>query len=102
MEWRPGSSLQPTGRIDRVIEMPIRNPTCVAFGGTKLDTLYITTARYLIQPHELEAEPLAGALFAVSPGVTGVDYLTRPRCLIGRLISRLKGNTELLLVLKEA
>ena len=73
-QWNGGRVVRytPTGRIDRVVEMPIRNPTCVAFGGAKLDTLYITSARYLMQPHELEAEPLAGALFAGSPGVTGL------------------------------
>jgi len=27
----------PTGRVDRVIEMPVSQPTCVAFGGTALD-----------------------------------------------------------------
>jgi len=62
----------PSGRIDRVIEMPVHKPTCLAFGGSKLDTLYITSARYHMPPHELEAEPLAGALFAISPGVTGL------------------------------
>jgi L-arabinonolactonase len=73
-QWNGGRVVRyaPTGKIDRVIEMPIRNPTCVAFGGSKLDTLYVTTARYLMQPEELETEPLAGALFAVSPGVTGL------------------------------
>jgi L-arabinonolactonase len=60
----------PTGWIDRVTEIPTRKPTSVAFGGAKLETLYITSARFLMQPHELQAEPLAGALFAVSPGVT--------------------------------
>jgi L-arabinonolactonase len=37
----------PTGRIDRVIEIPTRKPTWVAFGGAKLDTLYIASARIL-------------------------------------------------------
>jgi L-arabinonolactonase len=62
----------PAGQIDRVIEMPVSKPTCLAFGGARLDTLYITSARYHMQSHELETEPLAGALFAVSPGVTGL------------------------------
>ena len=62
----------PSGRIDRVLEMPVRKPTCLAFGGARLDTLYITSARFLAEPHELEAEPLAGALFALSPGVSGL------------------------------
>jgi L-arabinonolactonase len=52
--------------------MPVSKPTCVGFGGAKLDTLYITSARYGMQPNELETEPLAGALFAVSPGITGL------------------------------
>jgi len=30
----------PSGRIDRVVAIPTRKPTCVAFGGAKLDTLY--------------------------------------------------------------
>jgi L-arabinonolactonase len=62
----------PSGRIDRLIETPVRNPTCVAFGGTKLDILYVSTARYLMKPAEIQAEPLAGALFAIVPGVTGL------------------------------
>jgi L-arabinonolactonase len=62
----------PNGQIDRIIEIPIRNPTCVAFGGADLEVLYITTARYRMKPYELEAEPLAGALFAVRPGVSGL------------------------------
>ena len=35
----------PAGKVDRVIEVPARNPTCCAFGGARLDTLYITTAQ---------------------------------------------------------
>jgi sugar lactone lactonase YvrE len=62
----------PSGRIDRLIELPVRNPTCVAFGGAGLDVLYVSTARYLMNPAELEAEPLAGALFAIVPGAIGL------------------------------
>jgi len=62
----------PTGIIDRVVALPVRNPTCVAFGGSAFNVLYITTARYHMKPEEIAAEPLAGALFAVSPGVTGL------------------------------
>src|SRR6266446_747788 len=62
----------PNGQIDRIIEIPVRNPTCVAFGGADLEVLYITTARYRMKPDELEAEPLAGALFAMRPGVSGL------------------------------
>jgi len=62
----------PDGHIDRVIEMPVLNPTCVAFGGANLDTLYITTARYRMTTEQLAAEPASGALFAIKPGVRGL------------------------------
>lgn len=62
----------PDGRVDRVVEMPVLNPTCVAFGGAELDTLYITTARYQMTPEQLAADPQSGALFALRPGVKGL------------------------------
>ncbi|MBX6320762.1 MAG: SMP-30/gluconolactonase/LRE family protein [Rhodospirillaceae bacterium] len=63
----------PDGRVDRVIAVPALNPTCVAFGGRDLDTLYITTARYRMTPEEIAAEPVSGGLFAVRPGVRGLS-----------------------------
>jgi L-arabinonolactonase len=62
----------PDGRVDRIIEVPVLNPTCVTFGASDLDTLYITTARYLMTAEQIAAEPLSGALFACKPGVRGV------------------------------
>jgi L-arabinonolactonase len=62
----------PRGRIDRVLELPVSQPTCVAFGGARTDTLYITTATYRMSPEKLSREPLAGALFAAHPGVIGL------------------------------
>ena len=54
----------PDGRLDRVIEVPVRKPTCCAFGGKDLSTLFITTSRLGETPEDLAREPLAGALFA--------------------------------------
>jgi L-arabinonolactonase len=62
----------PDGAIDRIVDMPVMNPTCVAFGGKDLDMLYVTTARYLMTPQQIEAEPLSGALFAVKVDVQGL------------------------------
>lgn len=62
----------PDGRIDRVIELPVDRPTCCAFGGPSLDTLYITTTSQAMTSEELEAQPLAGALLAIQPGVRGL------------------------------
>jgi sugar lactone lactonase YvrE len=62
----------PDGRIDRVIELPVSQPSSCAFGGPALDILYITTASQRLTPEELAAQPLAGSLFAVDVGVGGV------------------------------
>ena len=34
----------PDGRIDRVVEMPVPQPSCPAFGGPDLDVLYVSSA----------------------------------------------------------
>lgn len=62
----------PDGEIDRVIEMPVSQPTCCAFGGDNLDELYITTARQRLAPEQLDGQPLAGHLFVARPGVQGL------------------------------
>lgn len=62
----------PDGRIDRVIELPVQRPTCCAFGGPDLATLYVTTTSQKMSPEELEAQPLAGALLALEVGVRGL------------------------------
>jgi sugar lactone lactonase YvrE len=62
----------PDGRIDRTIPMPVKWPTMCAFGGAKLDTLYITSLRRGGAAAEHPDQPLAGSLFACRPGVTGV------------------------------
>ena len=62
----------PNGHVDQVIELPVRRPTSCAFGGPDLDILYVTTTSQNMTPAELEAEPLAGALLAMTVGARGV------------------------------
>ncbi len=73
-QWNGSRVLRyrPDGAVDRVIEVPCRCPTCVAFGGRALDTLYITTSRLILSPEEACREPLAGALLAARVGVRGL------------------------------
>lgn len=52
----------PDGRLDRVIELPVRNVTSLAFGGAELDILYVTSASGHFGP---SGGPLGGRLFAV-------------------------------------
>jgi L-arabinonolactonase len=74
-EWegRRVVRIGPDGKIDRVIEVPVWKPTCCAFGGADLDTLYITTSRLMSDDEILAKEPLSGGLFAIKPGVRGVE-----------------------------
>ncbi|CUH45541.1 SMP-30/gluconolactonase/LRE family protein [Ruegeria atlantica] len=73
-EWegRRVVRVAPNGAIDRVIEIPVWKPTCCAFGGPELDTLFITTSRLMSDEDALSREPESGGLFAVKPGVCGV------------------------------
>jgi sugar lactone lactonase YvrE len=62
----------PAGKVDRVIELPVQNPTCCCFGGARFDTLYITTAAQGLKEPDFEKQPLAGSVLAVRPGVSGL------------------------------
>lgn len=61
-----------TGVLDAVIDLPVTNPTCPTFGGHDLSTLYITSARHRLSAAQLASEPLAGAVLALEPGVSGL------------------------------
>jgi sugar lactone lactonase YvrE len=62
----------PDGRIDRVVPMPVEQPTSCAFGGADLTTLFITSARDGLSGSALAAQPLAGGLFAITTEVPGL------------------------------
>ena len=52
--------------------LPLTNPTCPAFGGADLGTLYVTTARHRLTDEQLDREPVAGSLLQLDVGVGGV------------------------------
>lgn len=66
--WDPA-----TGELLQKIEVDALNVTSCAFGGPDLATLFITTAREGLNPDQLEKYPKSGGLFAVQPGVKGVE-----------------------------
>lgn len=74
-EWegRRVVRIAPDGKIDRVIEVPTWKPTCCAFGGADLDTLFITTSRLMSTEDDLANDVHAGGLFACKPGARGVQ-----------------------------
>lgn len=63
----------PDGRLDRIVELPVSQPTSCAFGGEGLRTLFITTSRQRLSEAQLAAEPLAGSLLALDVGVAGLE-----------------------------
>lgn len=63
---------RPDGEIDRTIELPVTQPSCVAFGGDALDQLFVTTARVGLKPDQLASQPLAGDVLVYRAGVTGL------------------------------
>jgi sugar lactone lactonase YvrE len=69
--WRV-TRYDPTGKVERVIQMPVPNATSCAFGGDNLDELYITTAWAGMSEEERKNRPFAGDLFRVNVGVKGV------------------------------
>jgi len=72
--WAGGKvlNISQSGEIIGEIRVPVDQVTSVAFGGTDLSTLYITTARYLMSGQQLQEQPLAGSLFKANVDVSGL------------------------------
>jgi sugar lactone lactonase YvrE len=62
----------PTGRLERRIELPVQCPTSLAFGGENLDELYITSALYEIPREERPKYPLDGGLLCIKGLARGI------------------------------
>ena len=61
-----------TGDLLTKIVVPAHHEASCAFGGDKLDTLYITTARAGLSEEQLEEYQLSGSVFCCKPGAKGV------------------------------
>ncbi len=63
----------PDGRIERVLDMPVKKVTSVMFGGPNLDILYVTSMAKPPLPRFPADPALRGALFAIYDlGISGV------------------------------
>jgi sugar lactone lactonase YvrE len=58
----------PDGKLDAVLTLPVHKVTACAFGGERLDELFVTTSRENLPSG---VEPRAGAVFRAYPGVRG-------------------------------
>lgn len=55
----------------------VRPLICCCFGGSDLETLYVTSAAVRLNEEMLNAAPLSGSLFAIRvPGVRGLPETT--------------------------
>ena len=73
--------LSPDGRLISELALPVSQPTSLAFGGEKYESLFITSASYMLDEKKLESEPLAGSIFVA-------DVATRGRAEIKFALSR--------------
>lgn len=62
----------PNGKVLHELNVPVPQPSCVAFGGTRLDLLFVTTAREGLTKSELNQSPLSGDVFVYQSLVNGV------------------------------
>jgi len=69
--WRL-TRLDPAGRVQRVVRLPVQQPTCPAFGGPDLDVLYVTSASITLTAEARARQPWAGGILALDPGVRGL------------------------------
>ena len=59
--------ISPAGQVDRVVQIPVKNPTTCVFGGPEERTLFVTSAKI-----DDEESPLSGGLFAIETNVRGL------------------------------
>ncbi len=65
--------LTPDGAVDRLVETPIPLPSCPAFAGENMDSLYLTSIRDSGTGRTKSDNPQAGAVFAIHGlGVSGI------------------------------
>jgi L-arabinonolactonase len=73
-EWGGGrvTRYSPEGAVSYVLEIPVSQPTCVAFGGPDLRWLCVTSARLGLSQEALSRQPEAGNLFIYRTNFKGV------------------------------
>jgi sugar lactone lactonase YvrE len=65
--------LSPTGELLQEVELPVRCPTSLAFGGPDLRTLYVTSASKGRPKEELAQYPHSGKVLSFAVDVPGIE-----------------------------
>jgi len=66
------SCYDPSGKLEREVRLPVQYPTSCAFGGDRLDELYVTSARTRVSEEQIREQPFAGDLFRLKTGTRGL------------------------------
>jgi sugar lactone lactonase YvrE len=71
--WGGGCLIRysPGGTVDRIIDVPVTNPTSCVFAGPELKTLYVTSAWQGMSQEKRAANPMEGALLVAEADVAG-------------------------------
>jgi len=67
------------GSVDRDVDLPVSQPTMLAFAGENLATLYVTSASDKLSPEQKAREPHAGGMFRLDTRSRGVARPFRVR-----------------------
>lgn len=62
----------PDGSVERILPLAAPHPTCVAFGGPDLKTIYATSATMGLAPADLKEFPASGGVFHSRVDVAGL------------------------------
>ena len=84
-QWGAGCVVRyaPDGTISGRVELPVSQPTCVAFGGDALDLLFITSAREALDAATLINTASSRRCVHLQDGCRGLRGITLPRRLKG-------------------
>lgn len=63
----------PDGSVERVITLPVLQPSSCVFGGKNLNELYITSARKGLSDEQQKKYPLSGDLFRLKTTIKGLE-----------------------------
>ncbi|CCN81276.1 putative Gluconolactonase [Vibrio nigripulchritudo SFn27] len=63
--------IAPDGSLDKVVKLPVTNPTSCTFGGAEGKTLFITSAQFSLSDEQLAKNPLEGALLSAEMEIGG-------------------------------
>jgi sugar lactone lactonase YvrE len=62
----------PDGTLDRSIPLPVARPTCPAFGGPDMQTIFVTSLRHDLPDDVIARSPATGGIVALRVDVPGV------------------------------